>query len=169
MLNPTSSILAFIEPFVDAEIKCVSWILFFLLLLLKISCRRTPETDSPNPWGSIEPRLRTTALEYASAHAWCELSAVAYNFAFQHWMVFSKLTVYVNDFLKSTLFSRFSFICILATIDSFGCVAILCSAISFMNYWYWEWDTNRCLQSSINISITGSTFKKSQAHSSPFF
>ena len=25
--------------------------------------RRTPETDSPNPWGSIEPSLRTTALD----------------------------------------------------------------------------------------------------------
>jgi hypothetical protein len=24
---------------------------------------RTPETDSTNPWGSIEPRLRTTALD----------------------------------------------------------------------------------------------------------
>ena len=24
---------------------------------------RAPETDSPNPWGSIEPSLRTTALE----------------------------------------------------------------------------------------------------------
>ena len=24
--------------------------------------RRTPETDSPNPWGSIEPRLGTTVL-----------------------------------------------------------------------------------------------------------
>ena len=23
---------------------------------------RAPETDSPNPWGSIEPRLRTTAF-----------------------------------------------------------------------------------------------------------
>jgi len=25
--------------------------------------RRTPESDSPNPWGSIEHRLRTTVLE----------------------------------------------------------------------------------------------------------
>jgi len=54
-LNPASSIHAFIEPFVVAKIKSMSWIL--LLLLLKISCRRTPETDSPNPWGSIGPRL----------------------------------------------------------------------------------------------------------------
>ena len=27
----------------------------FLLLLLKISCRRTPETDSPNPWVRSSP------------------------------------------------------------------------------------------------------------------
>ena len=57
VLNPTSSIHAFIEPFVVAKIKCESWILFFLLLLLKISCRRTPETDSPNTWGSIETSI----------------------------------------------------------------------------------------------------------------
>ena len=25
---------------------------------------RTPETDSANPWGSIEPRLKTTDLEH---------------------------------------------------------------------------------------------------------
>ena len=25
---------------------------------------RTPDIDSPNPWGSIEPRLRTTDLHY---------------------------------------------------------------------------------------------------------
>ena len=24
---------------------------------------RTPETDSTNPWGSIEPRLRTTGID----------------------------------------------------------------------------------------------------------
>ena len=60
VLNPSSSIHAFIEPFVVAKIKCVSWILF---LLFKISCRRTSKTDSSNPWGSIEPRLRTTDLE----------------------------------------------------------------------------------------------------------
>ena len=62
VLNPTSSMLAFIEPFVVAKIKCVSWILFYLISLLKISYRRTPETDSSNPWRSIEPRLRTTDL-----------------------------------------------------------------------------------------------------------
>ena len=27
-----------------------------------LDLRRTPETDSPNPWGSIEPRFRTTDL-----------------------------------------------------------------------------------------------------------
>ena len=64
VLNPTSSIHAFIEPFVVAKIKCVSRIFFVLLLLLKISCRQTCETDSPNPWGSIKPRLSTTAVGY---------------------------------------------------------------------------------------------------------
>ena len=44
------------------KIKFVSWVLFFILLLLKISCRRTPETDSSNHWGSIEHKLRTTDL-----------------------------------------------------------------------------------------------------------
>ena len=61
VLNPTSFIHALIEPFVVGKIKCVSGI-FFLILLLKISCRRKPETDSPNPWGSIEHRLKTTGL-----------------------------------------------------------------------------------------------------------
>ncbi|KAF2358102.1 Immunoglobulin I-set [Trinorchestia longiramus] len=28
-----------------------------------LDLRRTPETDSPNPWGSIEPRLRTTVSD----------------------------------------------------------------------------------------------------------
>ena len=42
---------------------CVVNVIYFLLLLLKISCRRIPETDSPNPWGSIEPWLRITALK----------------------------------------------------------------------------------------------------------
>ena len=36
---------------------------FFLVLLLKISCRRKPETDWPNPWGSIEHGGRTTGLK----------------------------------------------------------------------------------------------------------
>ena len=58
VLNPSSSIHAFIEPFVVGKIKCVLWILFFLLLLRKISCRRIPEIDSPNLLDSIEPRLR---------------------------------------------------------------------------------------------------------------
>ena len=38
----------------------------FILLLLKISCRQTPDTDSPSPWGSIEPRLRTTVLRWCT-------------------------------------------------------------------------------------------------------
>ena len=25
---------------------------------------RSPDIDSPNPWGSIEPRLKTTGLDY---------------------------------------------------------------------------------------------------------
>ena len=33
--------------------------------------RRTLETDSPNPWGSIEPRLRTTDLNHlATSRKW---------------------------------------------------------------------------------------------------
>ena len=31
-----------------------------------LDLRRTPETDSPNPWDSIEPRLRTTTLDPSS-------------------------------------------------------------------------------------------------------
>ena len=62
VLNPTGFIYTFIEPFVVAKIKCVSWILFIYFLLLKISYCRSPETDSPNPWGLIEHRLRTTGL-----------------------------------------------------------------------------------------------------------
>ena len=37
VLYPTSSIHEFIEPFVVAKLKCVSWILFILFLLLEIS------------------------------------------------------------------------------------------------------------------------------------
>ena len=63
VLNPTSSIHAFIKSFVVGKIKYVSRILFLLLLFLKISCLGTPETDSLIPRGSIEPRLRTTVLQ----------------------------------------------------------------------------------------------------------
>ena len=60
VLNPTISIHAFIEPFVVAIIKCVvNSICFYCSKSLN---RRTLETDSPKPWGLIEPRLRTTAL-----------------------------------------------------------------------------------------------------------
>ena len=38
----------------------------FYLFCSEYLDRRTPETDSPNPWGSIQPRLRTTALEYGT-------------------------------------------------------------------------------------------------------
>ena len=65
VLNPTSFSHALIEPFVMGKIKCVSGIFF---LLLKISCRRTPETDSPNPWGLIEPRLRIPGLCHKKIH-----------------------------------------------------------------------------------------------------
>ena len=51
-----------IEPFVVGKIKCVTWIVFILSLLLRISYCRTAETHSPNPWGSIEPRIKTTEL-----------------------------------------------------------------------------------------------------------
>ena len=60
VLNPTSSIHAFIKPFVVVA-------LFSNSPIYRISAQTsgvTPETDSQNPWGSIEPRLRTTAIEY---------------------------------------------------------------------------------------------------------
>src|SRR4029434_6355121 len=44
---------------------------------------RTPESDSTNPWGSIEPRLRTTGLSpfqteaQSLAENWCSFSFLA--------------------------------------------------------------------------------------------
>ena len=65
VLNPTSSIYASIEPFVMAKIKCMSWIFhIFYFHCSKSLNLRTPKTDTPNPWGSIEPRLRTTGLDW---------------------------------------------------------------------------------------------------------
>ena len=56
VLNPTSSIHAFIKPFVVGKIKCVSWVLFFFTFIAQ-------NLLPPNPWSSIEPKLRTTALQ----------------------------------------------------------------------------------------------------------
>ena len=46
---------------------------------------RTPETDSPNPWGSIEPRLRTTVLRVRGMYIVCIASSAGRE-------VFSKLS-----------------------------------------------------------------------------
>ena len=43
----------------------------YILLVHKMNhacVQRTPETDSTNPWGSIESRLRTTGLDSTVAH-----------------------------------------------------------------------------------------------------
>ena len=49
---------------------------------------RTPETDSTNPWGSIEPRLRTTGLKQKYSIPFkCSLSnfgSVINSFALHH-------------------------------------------------------------------------------------
>ena len=44
---------------------CVVIFIFLNFYCFKISCRRTPEIDSSNPWDSIEPWLRTTVLDPA--------------------------------------------------------------------------------------------------------
>lgn len=54
----TSSVCAFTEPFLNKRSqKSV------LSLCVWLNLPWTSETDPPNPWGSMEPRLRTTELE----------------------------------------------------------------------------------------------------------
>ena len=77
LLNPTSSIRVLIEQFVVGKMKCVSWIFFFLLLLLKISCGWTPKTDYPNPWGLIEP-----GTTFCTTEVHCSELLLAYFFFF---------------------------------------------------------------------------------------
>ena len=85
VLNPTSSISAFIELFAVAKTKCAMFSLnskyiyiYNSVLLHKLAKaehddinytsgmsqnRPTSEIDSPNPWGLIKPRFRPTYLE----------------------------------------------------------------------------------------------------------
>ena len=58
MINVTKERICF-EIFVDECFYAKYGIVENNLRILYLC--RTPETDSTNPWGSIEPRLRTTA------------------------------------------------------------------------------------------------------------
>ena len=57
-----------VESVVVLKSCCWTWLCCSSMISSRYSSltsepnHRTPETDSPNPWGSIEPRLRTTAL-----------------------------------------------------------------------------------------------------------
>jgi len=43
--------------------------------------RRNPDTDSLNPWGSIEPRLRTTGLDTFRDNTWPYLTTILMGFS----------------------------------------------------------------------------------------
>ena len=76
----------------------MSWILFILFLLLKIYYYRTPETDSPNPCSSIEPRLNLTSTVY-KVHIQPLYYTVNYIILFNWEYNF----IYVEQFIKYIL------------------------------------------------------------------
>ena len=107
VLNPTSSIDAFIEPFLVGKIKSVLVNFIIFTLLLKISCHRTPETDSQKPWGLIVPRLRTTGIALCFT---TQLNLISSTMKCMHTMFLQFVLCLYSLLYASSLFRRLVFI-----------------------------------------------------------